>query len=125
MLAAARLAPPFQRLGHADVRRAVQRADEVEVRHEGRLATARQRVREGRGGIPRHEAVGRGQRGADEGLVARRDVEDGAAARHEEPLVQIGDEEIGIQGRQVEIDVAEAVGAVDEAQDALAVAGAG
>lgn len=59
--------------------------------------------------------MARRQRATHEPLVAKRDVEDGAAARNKEPLVAVGDEEVGIQLLEIEGDVADAMGAVDQA----------
>jgi len=41
------------------------------------------------------------QCGADDLLIAFRNVEDGAAARCEEPFVAVGDEEVGVDGGEI------------------------
>jgi len=46
-------------------------------------------------------------------LVPSRDVQDSTAPGHEKPFVDVGDEEIGIEGREVEVDVPDCVGTVD------------
>ena len=62
--------------------------------------------------------MARRQRAANEGLVAKWNVKDGAAARNEEPFVAVRNEEIGIELREIERDVADAVCTIDYAQDA-------
>jgi hypothetical protein len=42
-----------------------------------------------------------GQRGPDQVLVPEGHVEDGATARHEEPFVAVGDEEVWIKSAEV------------------------
>lgn len=52
-------------------------------------------------------------------LVALGDDEDGRAAWSKEPFVAVGDEEIGIERGEVQRDLADAVGAVNQAEDAF------
>jgi len=109
-LAAAHLLAPADGVLHARVRRGIDSADELQVGHVRTLSAGRQRVGEREPGPrARDEAVGGGQRGADEVLVAGRHVEDGAAPRHQQPLVAVGHEEVRVQRAQVERDVADAV----------------
>lgn len=64
------------------------------------------------------EAMRGGERAADEMLGTVCDVEDCRAAGDMEPLVAVADEEVRVQSTQVDFDVANAVGAIDAAQDA-------
>ena len=46
-------------------------------------------------------------------LVPNRDVQNSTAPGHEKPFVDVGDEEIGVEGREAEGDVSDCVSAVD------------
>lgn len=58
-------------------------------------------------------------------LVALGDDEDSTAARSKKPLVAVGDEEIRVQRGQVQRDLADAVGTVDQTEDAFFLANCG
>lgn len=58
-------------------------------------------------------------------LVALGDDEDGTAAWSKEPFVAVGDEEIGVERGKVQRDLADAVGPVDQAEDAFFLADCG
>ncbi|KAM0107943.1 hypothetical protein ACP6JB_006339 [Aspergillus fumigatus] len=83
VLAAADLGAEFQRCRNTQVRRVVGGRDELEELLEGGLARAAAAHERGRGGGGVRgwdEAPGSGESGPDEMLVAKGDVEDGAAA---------------------------------------------
>lgn len=45
-------------------------------------------------------------------LVPNRDVQNSTAPGYEKPFVDVGDEEIGVEGREAEADVPHCVGAI-------------
>lgn len=46
-------------------------------------------------------------------LVPNRDVQNSTAPGHKKPFVDVGDEEIGVEGREAEGDVPDCVGTID------------
>lgn len=58
--------------------------------------------------------MARRQRRTHQMLVPFWHVKQGTAAGCKQPFVAIGDEEIGVEGAEIEGDVADAVGAVDK-----------
>lgn len=116
---------PRQGGRNAEIGRAVDGAHKFEVVDEFRLGGR------GEGGgdrymyltlriaRPRRESVTCRKSAPHEMLVADGTVQDGAAAGHVKPLVRIRDVEVGVQVREMHGDVAEAVGAIDDGENAL------
>lgn len=65
------------------------------------------------------------QRGPDDVLVALGDDEDGTAAWGKEPFVAVGDEKVGVERGEVQRDLADAMGTVNQAEDAFFLADCG
>ena len=60
-----------------------------------------------------YEAMRGGEGRAHEVLISKGDKENGAAARGTEPFVGVGDEEIGIESCEVDVDVANSMRTID------------
>lgn len=52
-------------------------------------------------------------------LIPDWDMKHGASSRDEKPLMEVGDEEVGIEGGHVDGHMSNPVGAIDEGQDAF------
>ena len=115
------LASPFQRGRYSQIRRSIVGANELEVRNKLALLAGRQGIVD-TAFLPRHKTMARGKRGPHQMLITEGYVENCTSSRRVEPLVAIAHEEVWIQLREVERDMADSMGSVYTRQDIVLLA---